>query len=100
MDLKRRYEQKTPVWVELASDIFLIISTGTAGVALYQHQDTLALISIVTGIIGKILARFINVKQTNSADDSGDSSPDHVCTCTNDKCNCSSKGEEADAKGV
>jgi hypothetical protein len=100
MDLIKRYKQQTPHWVELASDIFLIISTGTAGIALVEHYEKLALISVITGIVGKILARFLNGKQGSTSVDSDNNSTDHVCTCSNEQCECSSKGEKSNSEGV
>lgn len=93
MKLTNRYTNQTPVWVELASDILLIVSAGTSGYALIQHAESLALISMITGIVGKILARFIISKDEKNTENIGyntTSSVDSIdiqCGCS-EECSC------------
>ena len=59
MKLTRKYSTRTPVTVELISDVLLIISQGVVGYAISEHNEVLAWISMFTGLLGKILARFV-----------------------------------------
>ena len=62
MKLTKRYNTHTPFTVELVSDVFLTISQGVVGYAIFADNHVLAWISLGTGLIGKILARFIEEK--------------------------------------
>lgn len=62
MKLTTKYRSRTPFTVELVSDVMLIISQGIVGYAISNHNDTLAWISMFTGLLGKILARFVEEK--------------------------------------
>lgn len=56
----KNYKSKTPITVELVSDCLLIFSTTITSYAVFEGNSLMAWISLGTGLVGKILARFVN----------------------------------------
>lgn len=88
MRLTRRYKGKTPITVELLSDALLIISQTITGYAIFADNHTVAWISLITGVLGKILARF--VEESNDKEGLDDNVITTSC-CNNDACSCKGK---------
>lgn len=85
MKLTTKYRSKTPFTVELASDILFIISQATVGYSIFEGNMTLAWISMITGTVAKILARFVEEKDGKERLDDPTASAD--CSC-NGTCAC------------
>jgi hypothetical protein len=59
MKLLKRLQAPTPkIWKQIGN-AFLIISTSITGYTAYIDQHTIAIISIVCGILGKVITSFI-----------------------------------------
>ena len=84
MRLTNNYKSQTPFTVELVSDILLIISQSVTGYAMLEGNITLGWISLITGVISKILARFVESNENRL-----ENSPStDACGCGSDGCAC------------
>jgi hypothetical protein len=86
MKLTTNYNSRTPFTVELVSDILFIISQAAVGYSVFEGNVTLAWISIVTGTLAKILARF--TEESHAKEGLSDSPTATDCGC-NGTCACS-----------
>jgi hypothetical protein len=59
MTLLERFKSPTPKLWRRIGNILLIISTSVSGFTMYNDQNLIALISMITGILGKIITSLV-----------------------------------------
>ena len=56
--LKSRFYQPTPVKWRKLGDALLVVSTTVTGYAMFENVKWVALVSLITGVVGKFLTNF------------------------------------------
>jgi hypothetical protein len=67
MKLTKRYKGKTPISVELISDVLMIVSQSITAYAIFADNHIMAFISLITGVVGKVLVRFVEENESNNS---------------------------------
>lgn len=54
--IKSRWKSKTPRVMIILGNIFLMISSTITGFAIYNDDKEMAMIALITGILGKLIS--------------------------------------------